>query len=104
VTVIAGSTPAPPGQQGSDNQGSSKLGHGGQGSSGQGTGRAANAAAAPRSPSAPPAPFISRDPEVRLEALFDPGSVRLLTPHDSSGEVAALGTIDGMTAVTKMRP
>ena len=42
---------------------------------------------------------VSDDPEVRLEALFDPGSVRLLTPHDSSGEVAALGTIDGMTAV-----
>ncbi|HEY5354771.1 MAG TPA: carboxyl transferase domain-containing protein [Streptosporangiaceae bacterium] len=42
---------------------------------------------------------MSRDPEVRLEALFDPGSVRLLTPHDASGEVAATGTIDGMTAV-----
>ncbi|MGO9216648.1 MAG: carboxyl transferase domain-containing protein, partial [Streptosporangiaceae bacterium] len=42
---------------------------------------------------------MSRNPEVRLEALFDPGSVRLLTPHDASGEVAATGTIDGMTAV-----
>ena len=67
--------------------------------SGQSAVRAASVAAAPRSPSAAPAPFVSRDPEVRLEALFDPGSVRLLTPHDSSGEVAALGTIDGMTAV-----
>jgi len=55
--------------------------------------------AAPRSPGAAPASSISRDPEVRLDALFDPGSVRLLTPHDSSGEVAAAGTIDGMTAV-----
>ena len=55
--------------------------------------------AATRSPAAAPGPHISRDPEVRLEALFDPGSVRLLTPHDASGEVAATGTIDGMTAV-----
>ena len=84
MTVIAGSTPAAPSQQASSQPA---------------TRPAPGAAAAPRSPAAPPAPFISRDPEVRLEALFDPGSVRLLTPHDSSGEVAATGTIDGMTAV-----
>ena len=84
MTVIAGSTPAAPSQQTSNQPG---------------TRQATGAAAAPRSPGAAPAPFISRDPEVRLEALFDPGSVRLLTPHDSSGEVAATGTIDGMTAV-----
>ncbi len=52
-------------------------------------------------PAAAPAaaPTLSRDPEVRLAALFDEGSVRLLTPHDSSGAVAATGTIDGMLAV-----
>ena len=78
MTVIAGSPSAAPGQKSSTQAGS---------------------AVPARSNGAAPAPFISRDPEVRLEALFDPGSVRLLTPHDSSGEVAALGTIDGMTAV-----
>jgi acetyl-CoA/propionyl-CoA carboxylase carboxyl transferase subunit len=42
---------------------------------------------------------MSRDPEDRLAALFDPGTVRLLTPHDDSGAVAACGHIDGMPAV-----
>ena len=42
---------------------------------------------------------ISRDPEARLEALFDPGTTRLLTPHDTSGAVAACGEIDGALAV-----
>ncbi len=42
---------------------------------------------------------ISRDPEARLEALFDPGTARLLTPHDTSGAVAACGEIDGALAV-----
>jgi acetyl-CoA/propionyl-CoA carboxylase carboxyl transferase subunit len=79
VTVTAGSTSAAPAQAGT-HQGSAP-------------------AAAPRSPGAGPAPSLSRDPEVRLEALFDPGSVRLLTPHNKSGAVAATGTIDGMTAV-----
>jgi acetyl-CoA/propionyl-CoA carboxylase carboxyl transferase subunit len=79
VTVIAGSTPAAAAQERTQ-QGSAP-------------------AAAPRSPAAAPAKTLSRDPEVRLEALFDPGSVRLLTPHDKSGAVAATGTIDGMTAV-----
>ncbi len=79
MTVIAGSTPAAAAQERTQ-QGSAP-------------------AAAPRSPAAAPAKTLSRDPEVRLEALFDPGSVRLLTPHDKSGAVAATGTIDGMTAV-----
>jgi acetyl-CoA/propionyl-CoA carboxylase carboxyl transferase subunit len=79
VTVIAGSTP-PAAAQERTHQGSAP-------------------AAAPRSPAVAPAKALSRDPEVRLEALFDPGSVRLLTPHDKSGAVAATGTIDGMTAV-----
>jgi acetyl-CoA/propionyl-CoA carboxylase carboxyl transferase subunit len=54
--------------------------------------------APPASP-APAAAALSRDPEVRLAALFDAGSLRLLTPHDTSGVVAATGTIDGMLAV-----
>jgi acetyl-CoA/propionyl-CoA carboxylase carboxyl transferase subunit len=45
-----------------------------------------------------PAP-MSRNPEDRLAVLFDPGTVRLLTPHDDSGAVAACGQIDGMLAV-----
>jgi acetyl-CoA/propionyl-CoA carboxylase carboxyl transferase subunit len=42
---------------------------------------------------------VTRDPETRLAALFDEGTVRLLTPHDSSGAVAACGQIGGMLAV-----
>jgi acetyl-CoA/propionyl-CoA carboxylase carboxyl transferase subunit len=42
---------------------------------------------------------ITRNPEVRLETLFDPGTTRLLTPHDDSGAVAACGAIDGVPAV-----
>jgi acetyl-CoA/propionyl-CoA carboxylase carboxyl transferase subunit len=67
-----------------------------------------------RIPVAPPAPAASpgpapagaartsggpRDPGVRLEALFDPGSLALLTEPDASGVLAGTGTIDGMTAV-----
>jgi len=60
-----------------------------------------------QSPSAPAAgsngqgtqATISRDPEDRLHALFDPGTTRLLTPHDTSGAVAACGEIDGALAV-----
>lgn len=40
-----------------------------------------------------------RDPEVRLRALFDPGSLRLLTPRDTSGVRYARGEIDGMPAI-----
>ncbi len=79
MTVIAGSPSAAPAQPS--------------------TSQRSTAAPAPRSPGAAPGPSLSRDPEVRLEALFDPGSARLLTPHDKSGAVAATGTIDGMTAV-----
>jgi acetyl-CoA/propionyl-CoA carboxylase carboxyl transferase subunit len=42
---------------------------------------------------------IGRDPEDRLQALFDPGTTRLLTPHDTSGALAACGEIDGALAV-----
>ena len=44
-------------------------------------------------------PGLSRDPEARLAALFDPGTLRLLTPHDDSGALAAAGEIDGVLAM-----
>ena len=44
-------------------------------------------------------PAIARDPEARLAALFDPGTLRLLTPHDDSGALAGTGKIGGMVAV-----
>jgi acetyl-CoA/propionyl-CoA carboxylase carboxyl transferase subunit len=40
-----------------------------------------------------------RDPEVRLRALFDPGSLRLLVPRDDSGVLAARGEVDGTPVV-----
>ena len=58
---------------------------------------AASPAAASGRPSHPAA--ISRDPEARLAALFDPGTLRLLTPHDDSGALAAAGKIDGVLAM-----
>jgi acetyl-CoA/propionyl-CoA carboxylase carboxyl transferase subunit len=42
---------------------------------------------------------LTRDPEARLEALFDSGTLRLLTPHDASGVLAGSGEIDGMHTV-----
>ena len=58
---------------------------------------AADQAAANGKPSRPPG--ISRDPEARLAALFDPGTLRLLTPHDDSGALAAAGEIEGVLAM-----
>jgi acetyl-CoA/propionyl-CoA carboxylase carboxyl transferase subunit len=40
-----------------------------------------------------------RDPEVRLRALFDRGSMRLLAPRDDSGVLFARGQIDGTPAI-----
>ncbi len=40
-----------------------------------------------------------RDPEVRLRALFDGGSLRLLIPRDDSGVLYARGEIDGTPAI-----
>ncbi|WP_442935200.1 acyl-CoA carboxylase subunit beta [Micromonospora sp. CPCC 206061] len=40
-----------------------------------------------------------RDPEVRLRALFDSGSLRLLTARDDSGVLWARGEIDGAAAI-----
>ncbi|GIF68345.1 putative propionyl-CoA carboxylase beta chain 6 [Asanoa ishikariensis] len=40
-----------------------------------------------------------RDPELRLRALFDAGTLRLVAPRDDSGVLAARGEIDGTPAV-----
>ena len=40
-----------------------------------------------------------RDPEVRLAALLDPGSLRPLAPFDNSGVYAAMGTVSGTRVV-----
>jgi acetyl-CoA/propionyl-CoA carboxylase carboxyl transferase subunit len=53
-------------------------------------------------PGGPPARAVAqpgRDPEARLEALFDPGTLRLLLPADTSGVLTGEGAIDGMPAV-----
>ena len=51
-------------------------------------------------PAAPAAPVpAARDPRSRLESLFDPGSLSLLTPADTSGVLTATGIIDGLPAV-----
>ena len=41
----------------------------------------------------------SRDPEVRLRALLDPDTLKLLAPLDSSGVVPARGRIDGTPVI-----
>jgi acetyl-CoA/propionyl-CoA carboxylase carboxyl transferase subunit len=41
-----------------------------------------------------------RDPVLRLEKLFDPGSLELLAPRDDSGVVAARGRINGSPATS----
>jgi acetyl-CoA/propionyl-CoA carboxylase carboxyl transferase subunit len=50
---------------------------------------------------AAPAPqaLDPRDPEDRLERFFDPGSLRLLDPRDTSGVLAARGTVDGSPTI-----
>ena len=40
-----------------------------------------------------------RNPLGRLQQLFDPGTVDLITPEDDSGMLAAIGRIDGATSV-----
>jgi len=41
----------------------------------------------------------SRDPQSRLEALFDPGTLDLLRPADDSGLLAGSGSVGGVRAV-----
>jgi acetyl-CoA/propionyl-CoA carboxylase carboxyl transferase subunit len=45
------------------------------------------------------APVDNRDPEVRLRALFDSRTLRLMAPRDDSGVLWAHGQIDGAAAV-----
>ena len=40
-----------------------------------------------------------RNPNLRLQALLDSGSVELITPDDDSGMLAATGTINGCRVV-----
>ncbi len=42
---------------------------------------------------------LPRDPIVRMEALFDPGTLGLITPDDGSGAIAGTGLILGTGAV-----
>src|SRR4051812_49767169 len=52
------------------------------------------------SPAPPAAPTIDpRDPEDRLARFFDPGSMRALAPRDTSGVLAARGTVAGSPAI-----
>jgi acetyl-CoA/propionyl-CoA carboxylase carboxyl transferase subunit len=48
---------------------------------------------------ADPSTVDQRDPEVRLRALFDAGSLRLRIPRDDSGVLWAHGEIDGTPAI-----
>jgi acetyl-CoA/propionyl-CoA carboxylase carboxyl transferase subunit len=58
----------------------------------------ADARPAPAGSSRVPAP-LGRDPQARLEALFDPGTTALLLPADDSGILAAQGQVGGLTVV-----
>ncbi|MFF0310419.1 carboxyl transferase domain-containing protein [Streptosporangium sp. NPDC004379] len=40
-----------------------------------------------------------RDPQVRMAALLDEGSIRLITPVDRSGVLAAMGRVEGVPVV-----
>jgi acetyl-CoA/propionyl-CoA carboxylase carboxyl transferase subunit len=40
-----------------------------------------------------------RDPSARLEALFDPGTLELLLPADTSGVLAGEGQVDGLSVI-----
>jgi acetyl-CoA/propionyl-CoA carboxylase carboxyl transferase subunit len=69
---------------------------------------AAEPAASPAGPAGPGAAaparsarpaVLGRDPQARLEALFDGGTLRLLQPADDSGVLTGTGQIDGMAAV-----
>jgi acetyl-CoA/propionyl-CoA carboxylase carboxyl transferase subunit len=60
---------------------------------------AGGASAAPAAASSARPAGLGRDPESRLEALFDPGTLRLLLPADDSGVLTGAGEISGMSAV-----
>ncbi|WP_026876845.1 acyl-CoA carboxylase subunit beta [Jiangella gansuensis] len=50
-------------------------------------------------PAKPPREEDPRNPNHRLAALFDPGSLELISPDDRSGMLAAVGTVHGAPAV-----
>jgi len=50
-------------------------------------------------PSKPPREDDPRNPNHRLAAFFDPGTLELITPDDGSGMLAAVGTVDGTHVV-----
>ncbi len=59
-----------------------------------------NGAVAPPAPAASAAPVAAgRDPQSRLEALFDPGTLELFAPPDESGVLAGVGSIGGVRTV-----
>ncbi|MBA2641232.1 MAG: acyl-CoA carboxylase subunit beta [Nocardioidaceae bacterium] len=60
---------------------------------------AATSSPAPSRPVKPPRDADPRHPAVRLGALFDAGSMELITPDDLSGMRAAVGTVDGTHTV-----
>jgi acetyl-CoA/propionyl-CoA carboxylase carboxyl transferase subunit len=68
---------------------------------GQRTGGVAAAPAAPGARAGAPARAAvpGRDPQSRLEALFDPGSLELLQPADDSGVLAGTGAVGGLRVV-----
>jgi acetyl-CoA/propionyl-CoA carboxylase carboxyl transferase subunit len=57
------------------------------------------AASATLAAEAPARAASARDPRARLELLFDPGTLSLLSPADGSGVLAGAGSIDGMNAM-----
>ncbi|MGH3367750.1 MAG: acyl-CoA carboxylase subunit beta [Nocardioidaceae bacterium] len=57
------------------------------------------AAPAPAKPPKPPREEDPRNPNKRLAALFDDGSLELITDDDGSGMLAAVGTVDGTHVV-----
>ncbi|WP_214412504.1 acyl-CoA carboxylase subunit beta [Sphaerisporangium fuscum] len=44
-------------------------------------------------------PADPRDPLIRLSALFDEGSIHLISPQDRSGVLAAMGRVEGVPVV-----
>ena len=58
-----------------------------------------SATAAPAKPAKLPRDQDPRNPNLRLAALFDDGSLELISDDDGSGMLAAVGTIDGSPTV-----
>ncbi|GGL18989.1 acyl-CoA carboxylase subunit beta [Planomonospora parontospora] len=61
--------------------------------------RSAEGTGVPESAKAAEEAADPRDPQVRLAALLDEGSIRLITPVDRSGVLAAMGRMEGVPVV-----